>query len=144
MDSLQTSSSRRSRGEGTRLPRWYRVLKWAAFYALCGAMCVRIGQAVALQQEKQMHAAIAAQKLERFRERKRQVNAELRALQMGKGLDKVFVENGFIREGERVFVLPKDPPVQPQVAAPSKSALPPRKPPWRERAAEALKRLWQR
>ncbi len=86
MDSLQTSQFHRHRGEGTRPPRWYRVLKWAAFYAVCGAMCVRIGQAVALQQEEQMHADIAAQKLERFRERKKQVDAELYALQTDKGV----------------------------------------------------------
>lgn len=144
MDSLQTSPSHRSRGEGARPPRWYRVLKWVAFYAVCAAMCVRIGQAVALQQEEQTHADIAAQKLERFRERKRQVEAELRALQTGKGLEKVFAENGFIRQGERVFVFPKHPPTQPPVSAPQKQAAQPRKPSVWERAAEALKRLWQR
>jgi len=118
MDSLPTSQPGRSRGEGARPPRWYRVLKWAAFYAACGALCMRIAQAVVLQQEEQIHAEIAAQRLERFRERKRQVDAELYALQTEKGLDKVFAENGFIREGERVFAFPKDPPVPPPVAAP--------------------------
>jgi hypothetical protein len=119
------------------------VLKWAAFYAVCGALCVRIGQAVALQQEEQTHADITAQKLERFRERKKQVDSELYALKTDKGLGKLFAENGFIRQGERVFAFPKDPPIQPQVTAPQRQAPQQRKPSAWERAADALKRLWQ-
>jgi cell division protein FtsB len=90
------------------------VLKWAVFYALCGVLCVRIGQAVALYQEVQMHQDVAQQRLDQVQERKRKVVAELRALESKKGYDKVFPENGFIRQGERVFLFPPDAPKKTQ------------------------------